>query len=72
MLLGSFVHWLLSLGVRGAPSGVILDAFGASVGSLGLPSVPLGVHRGASWAPFDTFGDPLGCLRGGHLGDFSA
>ena len=64
MLLGSFVHRLLSLGVRGAPTGVILGAFGASLGSLGLPSGAFADPLGTSGLHWDAFGGPLGCLWG--------
>ena len=49
MLLDSFVHCLLSLWVRGAPTRSILGAFRASLGSLGLPSGAFEEALGCFW-----------------------
>lgn len=63
-MLGSCVHYLLSLWVCGAPTRRILGAFGASLGSLGLPSVPLGCIGVPLGLHLGAFGVPLGCLWG--------
>ena len=68
MLLGSFVDCLLSLWVRGAPTRCILGAFGASLGSLGLPSVAFGGPLGCLWGFICSIWESIGVPLGGHLG----
>ena len=62
MLLGSFVHCLLTLLGRGSPTQPILGAFGASLGSLGLPLDAFGGPSGSLGLPSGAFGGSFGCL----------
>jgi len=60
MLLGCFVHCLLTLWGRGAPTRPILGACGASLDSLGLPSDAFGGPLGSLGLPSGAFGGPFG------------